>query len=229
MPAKIVLVSQNTKSNALRNLANELTRRVGYRVWRVTPDRVRRRIPIEFRSGIDKVRQLSAFHGAGVSAPAFVTRLADVATLDSKKVVIRSLISASEGKGITICTKEECNTHAPLYTAYIPKKKEFRVHVWNNQVIDVQEKRKRRGADTEEHQVRNTANGYVFCRDNVVEPDDCRRVALAAVLSLGRTYGAVDVIWQEKSNKCFVLEVNSRPGMEGSTVTKYADAILRSI
>jgi D-alanine-D-alanine ligase-like ATP-grasp enzyme len=117
---------------------------------------------------------------------------------------------------------------APLYTEYIPKKKEFRVHVWNNEVIDVVEKRKKKSFENErDTQVRNTANGYVFCRDNVVEPDDLRNLAVRAVQSLERTYGAVDIIWNERQNKSFVLEVNSRPGMQGTTVKKYADAILK--
>lgn len=119
---------------------------------------------------------------------------------------------------------------APLYVEYIVKKKEFRVHVWNNEVIDVAEKRKRSGY-TEERDafVRNTANGYVFCRTNVIEPTDLRPLALSAVSALGRSYGAVDVIYNEKQNKCFVLETNSRPGMEGTTVEKYSDAILRGL
>jgi len=150
--------------------------------------------------------------------------------LPSRSVVVRQLIDASEGRGITICNREELNVQAPLYTQYIPKKREYRVHVWANRAIDVQEKRRRRGQDgNKEFQVRNTANGYVFCRDSVNPPEDCIPTAEAAVRALGRTYGAVDIIWNEKQNKCFVLEVNSRPGMQGTTVKKYADAILGNL
>lgn len=223
---KYVLVSPNTKSAALKELANELSQRLRYRVWRVTPDRVRGRVPISFLSGIDKVAQMQAFKRNNVAAPEFCTSLAGVIDLPTKQVVVRALTAASEGKGITICKKEDCRTNAPLYTAYIPKKKEYRVHVWNNRVIDIVEKRRKRGLEEKEFQVRNTANGYVFCRDNVNPPSDCAAVALAAVQALGRTYGAVDVIWNEKQNKSFVLEVNSRPGMTGTTIKKYADAIL---
>ena len=144
-----------------------------------------------------------------------------------KLMVVRSLTSASEGRGISIVPKEELTQHAPLYTEYIPKKKEFRVHVFNNKVIDVQEKRRRRGLDqTQEFKVRNTANGYVFCRNDVVVPDDLHTVALSAVRALGRTQGAVDVVYNEKQNKCFALEVNSRPGLQGTTLKIYADACI---
>lgn len=228
---KLVVCSHNLRSNALRNLAEKLTEKLGYKVWRKYPHKLRpHQVPVTFLPGIDKIKQFQAFHAGGVQAPQFALSLKDAAALDSKQVVVRSLIDSSEGKGITIQNKDELNIHAPLYTAYIPKKKEFRVHVFNNEVIDIQEKRKRRvNGELQDFQVRNTANGYVFCRDNVNPPDDCASTALAAVKSLGRSYGAVDVIWNEKQNKSFVLEVNSRPGMEGTTTVKYADAIYNSL
>lgn len=228
---KLVVSSPNTKSRALKELANELSARVGYRVYRVTPDRIRSRQHVSFLAGFDKVEQLTRFHASGVSAPGFARTRDGAHGLGSKQVVCRALTNSSEGRGITICNADDpAMPNVPLYTAYIPKKKEFRVHIWNNKVIDVQEKRRRRTDSTEkEYQVRNTANGYVFCRDNVNPPADCATTALGAVASLGRSYGAVDIIWNEKQNKCFVLEVNSRPGMQGTTVKKYADAIMENV
>ena len=224
---KLVVCSHNLRSTALKNLANELSTQLGYKVYRKYPNNLRaNQCPVTFLPGIDKIRQLSSFHREGVPAPAFATSLDAAKQLTTRQVVVRALIDSSEGRGISIVPAAELTQQAPLYTVYIPKKKEFRVHVWDNKAIDVQEKRKKRGNENEEHQVRNTANGYVFCRGDVQPPADCCDVALAAVSSLGRTYGAVDIIWNEKQNKCFVLEVNSRPGMEGTTVKKYADAIV---
>lgn len=224
---KVVIASHNINSNALKELANELSTRLGYRVFRVTPNRVNGRRSITFHPGIDKVRQFAAFTNSDVNCPGYATTLQDAKQLNTKLVVVRSLTSASEGRGISIVPKEELTQHAPLYTEYIPKKKEFRVHVFNNKVIDVQEKRRRRGLDqTQEFKVRNTANGYVFCRNDVVVPDDLHTVALSAVRALGRTQGAVDVVYNEKQNKCFALEVNSRPGLQGTTLKIYADACI---
>lgn len=227
---KLVVVSHNLRSDALKNLANKLSELVGYKVWRKYPNAVLpRHHPVTFMGGIDKVKQFQAFAAAHVSCPCFATTLAEAQQLASKSIVVRALIDSSEGRGITICEKESLTQEAPLYTEYIPKKKEYRVHVLDNKVIDTQEKRKKRGAEQKEHQVRNLANGYVFCRDSIAPPDDCHTVALAAVSALGRTYGAVDIIWNEKRNKCYVLEVNSRPGMEGTTVDKYAQAIVEGL
>jgi len=161
-----------------------------------------------------------------VASPTYATSLNQAKELPGKLVVVRTLTAASEGRGISIVPKEELTQQAPLYTEYIPKKKEFRVHVFDNKVIYVQDKRRSAGLEQKEFQVRNTANGYVFCRNNVVAPDDLHSVALSAVSAIGRSQGAVDLIYNEKRNKCFALEVNSRPGMTGSTVKLYAEAIL---
>lgn len=227
--SKIVLCSPNLKSRALKALANKLSEKVGYRVYRVLPTRVRNRRAIKFLTGIDKVGQFRAFNSMGVSAPLFTTNRVDIDGWPSNRIVARTLTNSSEGRGIVIFNKGDPVPNAPLYTEYIPKKREFRVHVWDNKVIDIQEKRKRRGVNERDTQIRNTANGYVFCRSDIAVPSDCGDLALAAVAALGRTYGAVDIIWQEKTNRCFVLEVNSRPGMEGTTVEKYANAILESL
>lgn len=231
MSTKLVISSPNVRSKALKALAKALSEKVGYRVYRVLPHRIRRRRAITFLSGVDKVVQFSKFREHDVSSPrhVFMDSLGEFA--DGTRIVARKLTNSCEGKGITIFKKGEDPTPpAPLYTEYIPKKKEFRVHVWNGEVIDVSEKRKKKGFEGErDTMVRNIANGYVFCRTNITEPADLRMVALSAVQAIGRTYGAVDVIWNEKRNKCYALEVNSRPGMEGKTVDTYVNAIMKGI
>jgi hypothetical protein len=173
---------------------------------------------------------LEAFKRGNVPCPDFVTNSAAVADLNCTKVVARQVINGSEGVGIIVFDKGTEVPPAPLYTAYVPKRKEFRVHIWNGEVIDVQEKRKKQGFNGDRNTfVRNTNNGYVFCRTDVVEPTDLRSIAVNAVTAIQRDYGAVDVIWNETQNKCYVLEVNSRPGMEGTTVDIYANAILKGV
>lgn len=224
---KIVLTAPNLKSRGLKALANKLTERVGYRVYRVDPGRIRNRTAIVFKQGLDKIQQLTAFKAGGVDCPEFSLYPARD-ELSSNRIVARTLINASEGRGIRVFHRTEPWPMAPLYTEYIPKKKEFRVHVWDNEVIDVAEKRKRAGYSQErDTQIRNTANGYVFCRTGVVEPGGIRELATSAVSAIGRTYGAVDIIWNEKRDKCYVLEVNSRPGMQNTTVERYANAIIK--
>lgn len=225
---KVVIATTNLKSQSLKRLANELSTELGYNVYRVLPDRIRGRRAVSFPSGIDKVSQFSAFSSQDISRPRHAVRGQDIRDVlgDPKRIVCRSLLNSSSGKGITIIERGQDLPNVPLYTEYIPKKKEFRVHVYNNRVIDFAEKRKRRDHEgNRDTQVRNLANGYVFCRDDVVLPSDVLDLAVAAVNAIGRTQGAVDIIWNEKLNKSFVLEVNSNPGMEGTTLKKYVAAI----
>ena len=224
---KLVIASHNLRSNALKSLQVELSDRVGYKVWRVKPERIRKRIAVTFHKGIDKLTQFQKFHEASVPAPAYTTSIDSVSTLPGDLVVCRTLLRSSEGKGITIEEKANVTTKAKLYTQYIKKKAEYRAHVYNNKVIDVQQKKKRAGfTDERNTRIRNTANGYVFCRDNITIPDDLAAVAIAATNALGKTQGAVDLIYNEKQNKTYALEVNMRPGMQGTTLQSWSNAIL---
>jgi len=227
MAKKLCISSHNLRSQALKNLQAELTERTGYKVWRVKPERVRSRIAVHFAKGVDKLTQYASFHSAGVSAPAYATTLEGVKELPGSLVVARKLLRGSEGRGLSIHAKEELLEKAPLYTQYIKKKKEFRAHVYNNKVIIICEKKKKIGFEGErDTRVRNTSNGYIFSRNCEFIPDDLTTVAISAVQSLGRTQGAVDILYNERNNKCYAIEVNARPGMEGSTPKIYADAIL---
>ena len=57
----------------------------------------------------------------------------------------------------------------------------------------------------------------------VYASDHVRAQSVAAVRSLGLDFGAVDVV--ERQNKAYVLEVNTAPGLVGTTLEKYVDAI----
>jgi len=231
MPAKIVIVPTNLGSRSAKALADTLSEKLGYRVFRVTPDRVGKRKAFYFRTGTDKLTQFKTFKEAGVSCPGYTTDKAVAAGWfdeDKHAVVCRTLLRGSEGRGIVLADNKEQLVDAPLYTKYIPKKREFRVHVLNGTVLDVQEKRKKKDFDDSDRdtRIRNVANGYVFCREDIEEPDGLRKLALDAVDALGYTLGAVDIGYNEHHKLLFVLEVNSTPGMEGTTLEKYSDAII---
>jgi hypothetical protein len=228
MPTKLVLVPVNMGSAGARALAEKLSEKVGHKVWRVAPASIKNRVAFKFRPGLDKLTQFKRFHENNVSAPEFTTdRAVAAGWLPDSAVVCRTLLRGSEGRGIVVAETADQIVAAPLYTKYVKKKKEFRVHVLNGKVIDVQEKRRKGEFDGErDTRIRNVHNGYVFCRDGVVEPNALRDLALSAVGSLGYTLGAVDIVFNEHHGKCFVLEVNSTPGMEGTTLEKYSDAIV---
>jgi len=96
-------------------------------------------------------------------------------------------------------------------------------------VIAVQRKARRRDVTDENvnWQVRNHANGFVFARDNVVAPDAVVRQSIMAIAALGLDFGGVDVIWNAREERAYVLEVNTACGLEGQTVMDYANAFQR--
>lgn len=226
---KLVLVPNNLGSRSAKALAEALSQKVGYKVFRARPASVGRRVAFQLREGTDKLTQFRRFNEAGISTPEFCTDRGTAAgwISDGSAVVCRTLLRASEGRGIVVAENEEQLVPAPLYTRYVKKKKEFRVHVFSGQVIDVQEKRKRSGHEGErDTRIRNLANGYVFCRDNIAEPVGLRDIAVSATTALGYALGAVDIGYNERDNRLFVLEVNATPGMEGTTLENYSNAIV---
>jgi len=178
---------------------------------------------------LNKVEQFERFKSSRVSAPQYAVTIGAARNIDCKTLFARTLINATSGRGIVEFERSsEEYPRAPLYTEYIPKKAEYRIHVFGGQVIDVQQKKKKRefDADTRDTRVRNLANGYVYTRDGIDPPDGIRDLAIQAVNAVGYQYGAVDIIYNEKRNQCFVLEVNSRPGIINTTSDSYANAII---
>jgi glutathione synthase/RimK-type ligase-like ATP-grasp enzyme len=141
-------------------------------------------------------------------------------------VIARQDIKGSQGNGIAIL-KDDAWVDAPLYTKYM-KAHEYRVHVFKGQVIDIQKKKRRLDAECNEY-IKNSNNGWVFCREEVRAPKQVFDVSILAVNALQLDFGAVDVLYRATENKVAVLEVNSSPGLQGSTLDNYVKAIKESV
>ena len=170
----------------------------------------------------------------GIRIPEFTTNRDTVAgwMANGHQVVARTVLSGHSGAGIILANSMADLPPAPLYVQYIKKQKEFRVHVAFGEVIDVQEKRKRSDLPDgfeANFQVRNHHTGWVYCRENITEPDGLRAMAIRTTEALGLNFGAVDIIFNAKRNECVCLEVNTAPGLEGQTVEKYAQAFVTEL
>jgi len=147
--------------------------------------------------------------------------------LDGGDVVLaRTNIVGSKGDGIQVLSAVDW-ADAKLYTKYM-KAHEYRVHVFAGSVIDVQKKRRRNGAQTDSY-IKNANGGWVFCRDNITSPKIVYAASIAAVGALGLQFGAVDILYREADKRAAVLEVNTAPGLEGTTLENYANAINKFI
>ncbi|WP_373088643.1 RimK family alpha-L-glutamate ligase [Zhongshania sp.] len=178
----------------------------------------------------DKYTALEAMGCAGVRIPDYTIskETAHEWIKDGSVVLCRTVLRGNSGAGIVIATCPEELVTAPLYTRYIKKKDEFRVHVFNGNVIHIQQKKRKLDVpdDQVDWKIRNHKNGFVFAQEDVTAPDDVVAQAVKAVDSLHLHFGAVDVIWNEHLGEAYVLEVNTAPGLEGTTLEKYKQAIL---
>jgi glutathione synthase/RimK-type ligase-like ATP-grasp enzyme len=167
----------------------------------------------------NKLHSFRALAEAGVSIPAFSS---SKDTVDwTGLTVVRHKLSGHSGEGIELRDASDL-PHAPLYVQYIPKKAEYRVHVVGKRVVLVQRKARNPECDNPNWKVRNHDNGFIFVRNDVKPPEEVLTQAVRAVVALGLDFGATDVIWNEKNSRAYVLEVNTAPGLEGSTIDDYA-------
>ena len=179
---RLRLLTNQLKSKSLKLLANALTAKLGYRVWRSSKLKPNRK-HIRYGDCKDKLYQYQWFEANKVSSLPFTTDVSVISKwlAEGATVVARTLTKASEGKGIVLLEANSNVVPAPVYTKYLKKKREFRVHVYKETVVSVLEKRKKKGVYNGESKIRNTANGYVFCRENVTEPEGIRELALKAI------------------------------------------------
>ena len=140
---------------------------------------------------------------------------------EEHRVYGRQILTGHSGAGIVIFNKGDTISSCPLYTKNTKAKYEYRVHVMNGQVLDVQQKKKREGFEGGAVGIRNHVNGWVFCRENIVVPECVTEVSLKAVQALGLHFGAVDVGWNERENRAYVYEVNTAPGITNTTLAVY--------
>ena len=222
---KLRLLSTNLKSGSLKRLAQALTNKLGYKVWRSATKKPNR-IHLLYGDQKGKIEQYEYFKAQGIPALTFTTVRAEAQEwAKSVAVICRTLTHSSEGKGIVVAETPEAVVQAPVYTQYKKKKKEFRVHIFKDKVVHILEKRRKQGT-TGDTKIRNTTNGYVFCSENVQEPSGLRELALQAASVTASDFKGVDVGWNEKKNELFVIEVNSAPGIEGTNVDRYVQTIL---
>lgn len=126
---------------------------------------------------------------------------------------------------------------APLFTTYIKKKEEYRVHFAFGEQIDIQRKTLRKTdmegnpIDTSQvdFRIRSYNNGFIFQRENIDPPKDVLVQAKLAFDASNLDFGAVDVIFNEKSGMAYVLEINTAPGLEGATIGSYAKAFKKHL
>lgn len=245
-PLRIVPYKPN--SRGARLLAQKLTETLGYKVWRGKPKINQINLCWGYSKPVteydlehfinfpevvsysrDKRYTFQALEKAGVPhVPYTTTKEVAKAWQEAGKTVFARTACGQGGSGIQVVEPADELPEADLYTQYVKKSKEFRVHVFKDNAILVQEKRKKSGVGAD-YLIRSHNNGWVFCLKDIVEPDGLRVLGVNAIRALGLDFGAVDIIWNKLNDSLYVLEVNSAPGLCNTTVEVYANAICEAL
>ena len=184
--------------------------------------------PSQVALASNKLLAFDSMFDGEVATPLFTNsiEMAEGLFKDYKRVYCRKSLSGHSGRGIIVASKKEELVQAPLYVAGISGlRDEYRVHVFGDQVIDVQKKKRKVGVGVNTL-VRNHSNGYIYARDGVRASNKMCVQSILAIRALGLDFGAVDLIVKRSDpEEMYVLEVNTAPGLTGTTLEKYIAAI----
>ncbi len=193
-------------------------------------------------ANVDKLNSLIVFRNAGVTVPNFWTEKREIPRFPvlgrnrehrgGKDVVV------IQGSAIAKFNDYSKIPHKSFYTEFICSKDEFRIHVFDGQIIRVT-KKVFRGHDRfdtnieEKYVIRNDTYGWghssIEIEDFYKKYPEAVKNAVRAVKSIGLTFGAVDLILRQSDNRPFVLEVNSCPRLNSVGIDVYIKAILDKI
>jgi len=185
--------------------------------------------PDNVRLASNKLRAFETMHRAGVRVVPFTT---DITTAQEwgSKVVCRHTLNGHSGAGIEIIEPGLDIPDAPCYTKYIVKDSEWRIHVVAGQVIDATRKIRDPAFVGEPNwAIRNREGGFIFARNSGHPSAETSDQARAAVEACGLDFGAVDVMVSRSTRAhpdvlSYVLEINTAPGLVGTTVERYSEA-----
>jgi RimK-like ATP-grasp domain len=225
----LLTTKSGLKSASLKAIAQGLSTHFQRKVWRTTKPSLKRK-QFKYGQSVDKLTQYQWFFDNEIPALNFTDDFLTVHKWlqDGHVVFGRKYLKASCGKGIVVIEPgTEDLPICPVYTQYKKKKREFRVHVFKDQVVAVTEKKRRKEFDgVRDTKIRNLANGYVFVQAVENEPEGLRELALRAARVSASDFRGVDVGYNQLKDELFVIEVNSAPGIQGTNLTKYMEAII---
>ncbi len=156
----------------------------------------------------DKKRALEIMKTASMSVPPMVTRF-------EGELLIGRTDSHMQGRGAFLITSQRDfdlardHLRCSHFMKYIPTEREYRVHVFKNQIIARSEKRM--GDNATSLHIRNFETGWTFHYVDTA-PSEVDRIALNAMTALNLDFGAVDIIKSINGN-IYVLEVNTAPSL----------------
>src|SRR4030095_6325523 len=144
MNARLYIRVQHYKSAAAKAIAQALSEKLGYKVWRSTKEFPKKRAFV-YGAGGDKLQQYEYFRTQNIPSLEFTTNPGEAVNWmrEGNVVVGRHLLNGSCGNGIELLDpegywaddSERGIPGCPVYTKYKKKKREFRVHMFKDNVV----------------------------------------------------------------------------------------------
>lgn len=188
----------------------------------------------------DKLRTLQELTEAGVPCPEFTTDYSVMREWlsDGNVLMARHLLRAHSGRGLTILDPQAMSSDdidsipsCPLWTKYIKKTHEYRVHVLPDRSLHIVQKRRNMSVpdDQIDWRIRNHGNGFIFAAELAHKPDDIEELAYRVAEVLGLDFCALDIVYNSHLDKSFLIESNTACGIEGRTLDLYTNSFKRKL
>lgn len=238
------------KSEPAELLRNAISKRLGYKVFKVYADKGFEPTPGQaildwgrsdfprwnrsdlhwlnppssVKNSVNKLKSFARFKEAGVNCVPFTTTWtrADQWLACGDWVCARTSIDGYDGAGLFLVKKQGHLPDAHLFTKFIPASREFRAYVFRGETMDLLEKLPcKQGADPH---IRTDGNHWEYSRDFSKPNQGYKEEAVKAIKSCGLDFGGVDMLYDGK--EWWVLEVNTAPDIAYKTVELFADGVV---
>jgi len=183
---------------------------------------------LHYGQGVDKLTQYQYFKDKGLPHPPWSIKKEEALAWQQEghTILARQTIKGQTGSGIVVVTPEDVLPDAKVYTQYVKKKREFRVNIFKDVVVNLREKLKQKQGTSSF--IRNKANGYTTTHCKPMSPEletSLKALAMEAREISPSDFVGVDLIYNEFYNKLYILEVNGGPSIEGSSVQDFIKAM----
>lgn len=135
-------------------------------------------------------------------------------------VILGRSLHGTKGRDIRVFHEGEIPWGCEFYSAYIPNTREYRVHIFQGEVIRVQGKYLDFPEQHTNPYIKNHGQGFRFRTPEYNLNQDRLDAAVRAVEALGLDFGAVDLLKGE-DGQTYVLEVNTAPACSPLTARAY--------
>lgn len=199
--------------------------------------RIRRLLHIKYLNSVfhicantDKGRSLKRFNKTSISPMVFDKDNIIQAIQDGEVnyPVIGRERSHIGGQDADMCLsmRDIRNSDSNHYINYIPPENEYRVHIFQGNIIRISKKVTSSSDETTNNWIRSRENGWRMTHLNNYSsvPHNVVEAAVEAIKIQKLDFGAVDIIYGENNN-AYVLEVNTGPGLDDDGLDLYENKI----